>query len=67
MLSTKIDNLVAFLGIGVRAVTFYVESCFDDGVLTILPPFVVDAPFLCSNFHNSDSRTGFLDMNLSHL
>ena len=25
------------------------------------------SPFLCSNFHRFDSRTGFLDMNLSHL
>ena len=35
-----------------------------------LPPFVVDMAFLCSNFHNfhrSDSRTGLLDLNLSHL
>ena len=32
-----------------------------------LPPFVVDVAFLCSNFHISDSRTGLLDLNLSHL
>ena len=36
-----------------------VESCFEDGVLIILPPFVVDAPFLSCNFHRFDSRTGF--------
>ena len=25
-----------------------VESCFEDGVLIILPPFVVDVPFFVS-------------------
>ena len=43
--STKNDNLVAFLRIWWSSGDIYVESCSEDGVLMILPPFVVDAPF----------------------